>query len=331
MWRRKFISLLGGAVAAWPLAARAQQRERMRLIGMLLPFAENDEKTRGDLDLFREQLRQRGWTEHQNVEITIRWAAGDVGRIQTLAKELVALKPDVILGRSTPVTKAIAHESTAIPIVFVVVSDPVGDGIVASFARPGGNVTGFTNVEASLGSKWVEVLKEVSPAISRVAVIFDPNASPGGGTYYLHLIEAAAASVAIKEFPTPVHDASEIERAIVSFAQEPNGGLIVLPDVTTGADRALIIGLAARHRLPAVYPFRYMVAEGGLVSYGEDVGDLYRRAATYVDRILRGEQPPDLPVQAPTKFELAINLKTAKALGIDVPLHLQQLADDVIE
>jgi putative tryptophan/tyrosine transport system substrate-binding protein len=328
--RREFITLVGGA-AAWPLATRAQQRERMRLIGMLLPFAENDEKTRGDLDLFREQLRQRGWTEHQNVEITIRWAAGDVGRIQTLAKELVALKPDVILGRSTPVTKAILHESTAIPIVFVVVSDPVGDGIVASFARPGGNVTGFTNVEASLGSKWVEVLKEVSPAISRVAVIFDPNASPGGGTYYLHLVEAAAASVAIKEFPTPVHDASEIERAIVSFAQEPNGGLIVLPDVTTGADRALIIGLAARHRLPAVYPFRYMVAEGGLVSYGEDVGDLYRRAATYVDRILRGEQPRDLPVQAPTKFELAINLKTAKALGIDVPLHLQQLADEVIE
>ena len=330
MKRREFITLVGGA-AAWPLATRAQQRERMRLIGMLLPFAENDEKTRGDLDLFREQLRQRGWTEHQNVEITIRWAAGDVGRIQTLAKELVALKPDVILGRSTPVTKAILHESTAIPIVFVVVSDPVGDGIVASFARPGGNITGFTNVEASLGSKWVEVLKEVSPAISRVAVIFDPNASPGGGTYYLHLVEAAAASVAIKEFPTPVHDASEIERAIVSFAQEPNGGLIVLPDVTTGADRALIIGLAARHRLPAVYPFRYMVAEGGLVSYGEDVGDLYRRAATYVDRILRGEQPPDLPVQAPTKFELVINLKTAKALGIDVPLHLQQLADEVIE
>ena len=330
MKRREFITLVGGA-AAWPLATRAQQRERMRLIGMLLPFAENDEKTRGDLDLFREQLRQRGWTEHQNVEITIRWAAGDVGRIQTLAKELVALKPDVILGRSTPVTKAILHESTAIPIVFVVVSDPVGDGIVASFARPGGNVTGFTNVEASLGSKWVELLKEVSPAISRVAVIFDPNASPGGGTYYLHLVEAAAASVAIKEFPTPVHDASEIERAIVSFAQEPNGGLIVLPDVTTGADRALIIGLAARHRLPAVYPFRYMVAEGGLVSYGEDVGDLYRRAATYVDRILRGEQPRDLPVQAPTKFELAINLKTAKALGIDVPLHLQQLADEVIE
>ena len=330
MKRREFITLVGGA-AAWPLATRAQQRERMRLIGMLLPFAENDEKTRGDLDLFREQLRQRGWTEHQNVEITIRWAAGDVGRIQTLAKELVALKPDVILGRSTPVTKAILHESTAIPIVFVVVSDPVGDGIVASFARPGGNVTGFTNVEASLGSKWVEVLKEVSPAISRVAVIFDPNASPGGGTYYLHLVEAAAASVAIKEIPTPVHDASEIERAIVSFAQEPNGGLIVLPDVTTGADRALIIGLAARHRLPAVYPFRYMVAEGGLVSYGEDVGDLYRRAATYVDRILRGEQPRDLPVQAPTKFELAINLKTAKALGIDVPLHLQQLADEVIE
>ena len=297
---------------------------------MLLPFAENDSETRVHIDIFRKQLQQFGWNDG-NVQIDLRWGAGDVDRIRALAKELVALKPDVIVGRTTPVTKFILHETATIPIVFVVVSDPVGDGIVASIARPGGNVTGFTNVEASLGGKWLEVLREISPAIARVAVIFDPKTSPGGGSYYLRLIEAAAASVGIKPVPTPVRDAGEIERAIVAFARESNGGLIILPDVTTGANRTLLVALAARHRLPAIHPYRYIVAEGGLISYGVDVGDLYRRAASYVDRILRGDPPRDLPVQAPTKFELVINLKTAKALGISVPNTLIGRADELIE
>jgi ABC-type uncharacterized transport system substrate-binding protein len=330
--RRDFIKVIARSAVAWPLAARAQQGAiGMRQIGVLLPFAENDAETRAHVEIFRKQLQQLGWTEDRNVRIVLRWGAGDIGRIRTLANELVALRPDVILGRSTPVTKAILRETTTIPIVFVVVSDPVGDGIVASIARPGGNVTGFTNVEASLGGKWLEVLKEISPTIARVAVIFDPKTSPGGGTYYLRLVENAAASVAIKAISTPVHDAGAIKLAIDAFAHGPGGGLIVLPDVTTGANRALIVALAARHRLPAVYPFRYVTAEGGLASYGEDVGDLYRRAATYVDRILRGEQPRDLPVQAPTKFELVINLKTAKALGLTVPPALLSRADEVIE
>ena len=331
MRRRDFITLVAGG-ATWPLAARAQQpADGMRQIGVLLPFAESDAESRVHLDILRKELQQFGWSEDRNIRIVPRWGAGDVARIRALAKELIALKPDVILARSTPVAKSILHETTTIPIVFVVVSDPVGDGIVASIARPGGNVTGFTNVEASLGGKWLGVLKETSPAIKRVAIIFDPKTSPGGGTYYLQLVETAAASIAINAIPTPVHDPGGIERAIAAFAQEPNGGLLVLPDVTTGTHRALIIALAARHRLPAVYSYRYIAAEGGLASYGVDVSDLFRRAATYLNRILRGEQPRDLPVQAPTKFEFVINLKTAKALGLVVPRTLLSLTDEVIE
>jgi putative ABC transport system substrate-binding protein len=328
--RREFLGLVYGAAASWPVVGHAQQPERVRRIGILLPFAENDSETRVHIEIFRKELQQFGWTTG-NVQIDLRWGAGDIDRIRALAKELVALKPDVIIGRTTPVTKSLLHETATIPIVFVVVSDPVGDGIVASIARPGGNVTGFTNVEASLGGKWLEVLREISPAIARVAVVFDPKTSPGGGSYYLRLIEGAAASVGIKAIPTPVRDAGEIERAIVAFARESNGGLIILPDVTTGANRTLLVALAARHRLPAIHPYRYIVADGGLISYGVDVGDLYRRAASYVDRILRGDPPRDLPVQAPTKFELVINLKTAKALGISVPNTLIGRADEVIE
>jgi putative ABC transport system substrate-binding protein len=332
MKRRQFITLLGGTAVARPLVARAQQpADGLRQIGVLLPFAESDAESRTHLDILRERLQQLGWTDGGNVRVVLRWGAGDIARIGALAKELVALKPDVILARSTPVTKSILHESTTIPIVFVVVSDPVGDGLVASIARPGGNVTGFTNVEASLGGKWLEVLKETSPAVKRVAIIFDPKTSPGGGTYYLQLVESAAASIAIKASPTPVHNPGDIERAIAALAQEPHGGLVVLPDVTTGAHRALIVALAARHRLPAVYSYRYIAAEGGLCSYGVDVGDLFRRAATYLDRILRGEELRNLPVQGPTKFELVINLKTAKALGLEIPPTLLGLADEVIE
>jgi ABC-type uncharacterized transport system substrate-binding protein len=335
MRRRDFVARLGGAAAtaaAWPLAARAQRPvDGVRQIGVLLPFAENDAESRAHIDILREALQRLGWTEGRDIRIILRSAAGDIARIQVMAKELVALKPDVILGRSTPVTKAILRETTTIPIVFVVVSDPVGDGLVASIARPGGNVTGFTNVEASLGGKWLEVLKETSPDVKRVAIIFDPKTSPGGGSYYVRLVQAAAALTAVSAIATPVHDRGNIERAIAAFAQEPNGGLVVLPDVTTGTHRAAIIALAARHRLPAVYSFRYIAAEGGLASYGVDVGDLFRRAAAYLDRILRGEAPRDLPVQGPTKFELVFNLKTAKALGLVIPPTLLGLADEVIE
>jgi putative tryptophan/tyrosine transport system substrate-binding protein len=332
MRRRDFLGVVGGAAAPWPLLARAQQRpEGARQVGILLPFAETDPESRVHIDIFRKRLNELGWTEDRNFRIVIRYGAGSTERIRNLAKELVASKPDVILGRSTPVTKSILLETKSIPTIFVVVSDPVGDGIVSSIARPGGNVTGFTNVEASLGGKWLEVLKEMSPTVVRAAVIFDPKTSPGGGFYYSRLIESAASLISIKTVSIPVHDAGEIEHVIVAFAREPNGGLIVLPDVTTGANRDLIVRLAAAHHLPAIYSYHYIVEAGGLASYGVDVGDLYRRAADYVDRVLRGEQPGDLPVQAPLKFELVINLKTAKALGLTLPPTLLGRADEVIE
>jgi putative ABC transport system substrate-binding protein len=331
MRRREFIKLLGSAAAAWPRAASSQQPERMRRIGALIPLAESDAEAQTEVTAFREGLQQLGWMDGRNARIDIRWAAGDVGRIRTYAKELVALQPDVILARTTPVTAALLQETRTIPIVFVGPSDPVGAGFAASMARPGGNATGFTNVEASLGGKWVEVLKEINPRIARIAVMFDPKTSPSGGAFYLHLVQDAARSIAVETIAIPVHNAAEIERAIETFARELHGGLLVQPDVTTHNNRALIISLAARHRLPAVYAYPYYVTEGGLAAYGVDVVDLYRRAATYVDRILRGEKPDQLAVQAPVKFDLAINLKTAKSLGLDVPPTLLARADEVIE
>ena len=332
MRRREFITILGGAAAAWPISARSQQPAgARRQIAVLLPFAENDPETRPHLDIFRGRLKELGWDEDHNTKIIVRSGAGDINQIRTLARELVALEPDVIVGRSTPVTKSLLQATTKIPIVFLVVSDPVGDGLVASFAKPGGNVTGFTNVEASLGGKWLETLRDISPGVKRVAIIFDPKTSPGGGYYYSRLVEKAAASIALKAVSAPVKDAADVERNIIAFGREPNGGLVVLPDLTTGAHRALIVRLANDHRLPAIYGYRYIAKEGGLLSYGVDVGDLYSRAATYVDHILKGESPRELPVQAPTKFELAINLKTAKMLGLDVPPRLLVRADEVIE
>jgi putative ABC transport system substrate-binding protein len=331
MRRREFITLLGGGAAAWPLVARAQQPERTRRIGMLIPFPERDTEAQSQVTAFRERLLQLGWTDGRNVRIDYRWSTGDLGRIATAAKELVALQPDVILARTTPVTRALLRETRAIPIVFVNVSDPVGDGFAASMARPGGNATGFTNVEASLGGKWVELLKEINPRTTRIAVMFDPTTSPGGGEFYLRLIQDAAGSIAVATIATPVHNAAEIERAIEAFAREPHGGLVVQPDATTGNHRALIISLVAGLRLPAVYPFRFFVTEGGLASYAIDVVDVYRQAAAYVDRILRGEKPGELPVQAPVKFELAINLKTAKTLGLEIPATLIGNADEVME
>ncbi len=331
MRRREFITLLGGAAAAWPAAVRAQQGERTRRIGILVPLAESDAQAQTEVLAFREQLQQLGWTEGRNAQIDRRWAAGDVGRIQVYAKELVALQPDVILARTTPATTAVMQESRTIPIVFVGASDPVGAGFAASLARPGGNATGFTNVEASMGGKWVEMLKEINPRIARIAVMFDPNTSPGGGSYYLRLVQDAARSIAVDAVATPIRDVAEIERAIEAFARDSGGGLVVQPDVTTHSNRALIISLAAKHRLPAVYTFPFYVTEGGLASYGVDVIDLYRRSAVYVDRILRGEKPGELAVQGPVKFHLGINLKTAKALGLTFPPTLLARADEVIE
>ena len=331
MRRREFISLFGGAAVAWPLAARAQPAERVRRIGILFPLAESDAEAQDAFAAFRQNLTQLGWTDGRNARIDVRWATGDVGRIQTYAKDLVALQPDVILVRATPGAAALHQETRTIPIVFVGASDPVGSGFVASIARPGGNVTGFTNVEASVGGKWVEVLKEINPRITRIAVMFDPKTSVAGGSFYLRLVQDAAKSIAVETIATPVADAREIERAIEAFAREPEGGLLVQPDVTIHNNRALIIALTARYRLPAVYSFQFYVTEGGLASYGVDVVDLHRRAAVYVDRILRGEKPGQLAVQAPTKFELAINLKTAKALGIAMPPALIARADRVIE
>jgi putative ABC transport system substrate-binding protein len=331
MRRREFITLLGGAAAGWPLAAPAQQAERMRRIGVLIPLAENDTEGQAEVTAFRERLRRLGWINGRSARIEIRWAAGDVGRIRTYAKELVALRPDVILARTTPVTAALLQETHTIPIVFVGPSDPVGAGFAASMARPGGNATGFTNVEASLGGKWVELLKEINPRIARIAVMFDPKTSPGGGSFYLRLIQDAARSITVEMIAMPVHDAAEIEHAIQTVAREPDGSLLVQPDVTTHNNRALIISLAARHRLPAVYAYPFYVTEGGLAAYGVDVVDLYRRAAAYVDRILRGESPDQLAVQAPIKFDLAINLKTAEAIGVTVPSELIARADAVIE
>jgi ABC-type uncharacterized transport system substrate-binding protein len=331
MRRREFITLLGGVAAAWPLAARAQQPERMRRIGVLIPFAESDAEAQAQVTAFREGLQQLGWTASGNVQFEYRWAAGEVGQIRTFAKELVELQPDVVLARTTPVTAALLSETRTIPITFVVVSDPVGDGFVASLSRPGGNVTGFTNVEETLGGKWLELLKGIAPGVARVAVMFNPKTSPGGGSYYMRLIKDAAESIAVKMIATPVQNAAEIERAIDAFTREPNGSLLVLPDVTTAVHRELIVALAVRHRLPAVYSNRYFVASGGLVSYGVDIVDLYRRAASYVDRILKGAKPSDLPVQAPTKFELVVNLKAAKAIGLTIPESFLLRADEVID
>jgi putative ABC transport system substrate-binding protein len=331
MRRREFITLLGGAAVAWPLAARAQQGEPKKRIGLLVPFAERDSEAEAQIAAFLEELQRLGWTSGGNAQIDVRWTGGDVARIGVIAKELLAWQPDVILSRTSAVTAALLQQTRSVPIVFVIVSDPVGDGFVESMARPGRNATGFTNVEASLAGKWLELLKEISPKISQAAVIFDPKTSPGGGAYYLRLIEGAAGSIAVRVIATPVHSALEIEQAIGTLAHQPDVALIVTPDVTTVLHRGVIVAKASQHRLPAIYPFPYVVRDGGLISYGIDATDIYRRAAPYVDRILRGGKPSELPVQAPTKFQLAINLKTAKALGLDVPPMLLGRADEVIE
>ena len=325
--RREFITLLGGASAAWPLVARAQQAERMRRIGALIPLAADDPEALGRITAFVQGLQQLGWTDGRNVRIIARWAAGNADNFRKYAAELVALAPDAILATSTPAVLALQQATHTVPIVFVQVIDPVGAGMVASLARPGGNTTGFMSFEYGMSGKWVELLKEIAPGVRRVAVLRDLTI----GIAQLAAIQAVAPSLGMELSVIGVRDADEIESAVTTFARSPNGGLIVTASTSAITHRELISTLAARHRLPAVYPFRFFVIEGGLISYGPDSIDPYRHAAGYVHRILKGEKPADLPVQAPTKYELVINLKTAKAIGLDVPATVLARADEVIE
>jgi putative ABC transport system substrate-binding protein len=328
MRRREFITLLGSA-AAWPLAARAQQTGGMRRIGVLVASAEDESDIQARLAGFLQGIEKLGWSEGRNVRIDTRFAAGRADQYQTLAKELVALQPDVILAHSPPVTAAVKRESGAIPIVFVSVSDPIGWGFVASLARPGGNLTGMLQYEASIAGKWLAMLKEIAPGLERVILLGNPRTTHFD--YFQRSAETLAPSLAIEIVPARIETAADIERAIVNFAHAPNGGLLLPPDSTTILHRDLIIALAARHRLPSAYAVRVFVAAGGLMSYGTDQVEIFRQAASYVDRILRGAKAADLPVQAPTKYQTTLNLKTAKALGLDVPPSLLVRADEVIE
>jgi putative ABC transport system substrate-binding protein len=328
MRRREFMTVLGGAAIGWPLAARAQG-ERVRRIGVLMGIAESDPARQSFLTAFTEALQELGWSSGRNIHIEYRWGAGDAERIRDFARELVEMQLDLIVGHTTPVVAALKAQTRTIPIVFTQVSDPVGSGFIDGFAKPGGNITGFTNLESSMGSKLGELLKEVAPTITRVAVMFNPDTAPDRGTYFLRPVEAAAPSLHVEVIPAPVHNDAEIESAVATLV--PGTGLIVMPDIFILAHREQILAVANRHRLPAAYAYRLFAAGGGLLSYGTDLADLFRRAARYVDRILTGTKPADLPVQQPTKFELVINLKTAKTLGLNVPLSLQAGADEVIE
>jgi putative tryptophan/tyrosine transport system substrate-binding protein len=327
--RREFITLLGGAAATWPMAAQAQQPERMRRIGVLMNLAADDTEAQARLAAFSQGLQELGWTVGRNVQIDYRWGAADPNHIPKGALELVALAPDVIMATSSPATAALLQATRTVPIVFVQVADPVGAGLVASLAQPGGNATGFSVFEYGISVKWLELLKEIAPRVTRAAILRDPTIAAGIGQ--MGAMQGVAPGFGMELHPLGVRDAGEIERAIAAFARSANAGLIVTASPLTVVHRELIISLAVRYRLPAVYPLRFFVTDGGLISYGPDSIDPYRRAAGYVDRILKGEKPADLPVQAPTKYELVINLKTAKALGIEIPPTVLARADQVIE
>ena len=329
MKRREFITLLGGAATAWPLAARAQRSERIRRVGWLTSFAAGDPVAQGYIAALLQGLQESGWSVGRNVRIDYRWGATNAELKRRYAAELIALGPDVIVTTGDSNTGPLLQATRGVPIVFVLVPDPVGAGFVASLARPGGNATGFLNFEFGMSGKWPELLKQIAPSVTRVAVLRDPSAGASMGQ--LGAIQGVVSSLRIEASPIDLRDVSEIERAIAEFARSPNGGLVVLPSGLSFIHRELIIGLAARRRLPAVYPFRSFVEDGGLICYGPDAVDQLRRAAGYVDRILRGEKPADLPVQNPTKYELVINLKTARTLGLDVPPTLLARADEVIE
>jgi putative ABC transport system substrate-binding protein len=324
MGRREFVALLGGA-AAWPLAARAQQGERVQRVGMLVPLAPDDLGGQSEVSALKQGLQQLGWIEGRNLQIQCDWSGGEPDGIQAAAKELVGMPCDVIVARSTPAVAALVKETRSIPIVFVWVVDPIGSGFVQSFARPGGNVTGFQNYEFTIVGKWVQMLVEVAPSVRRIGLLYNPTTSPPG---FLRALEALAPSLPVQLVAAPVHSAAEIDAALAGLAREPGGGLMMMPDIFNDAHHGQIIALADTLRLPAIYPHRF---DDALITYGPDLPDLFRRAASYVDRILRGERPTELPVQAPIKYELIINVKTAKALGLEVPPTLLARADEVIE
>jgi putative tryptophan/tyrosine transport system substrate-binding protein len=327
--RRGFITLLGAAAAAWPLVARAQQAERMRRVGVLMPSAADDPEFQARITAFLQGLAQLGWLDGRNVRIDTRWGGADADRIRKYAAELVALAPDVILANSSAAVAPLLQATRSVPIVFTTVADPVGAGYVDSLARPGGNATGFIVFEYSIAAKWLQLLKEIAPGVTRVAVLRDSAIAAGPAQF--GVIQAMAPSLGVEVRTIDVRDAGEIERAITAFAQGSNSGVIVTGSPTAISHRELIMALVARHRLPAVYTARFWATGGGLISYGPDSVDQLRRAARYVDRILKGEKPADLPVQAPTKYELVINLKTAKALGLEIPPTVLARADEVIE
>jgi putative ABC transport system substrate-binding protein len=327
--RRRFISALGGATVAWPLAARAQQPERMKRIGVLVTFLESEPEGKAWLTAFQEELQRLGWGQGRNLSIDYRWGGGDQDRLRTYAAELVGMAPDVTFAVGTPALVALQRETRSLPIVFVQVSDPVKVGFVANLAHPGGNITGFANFEHAIGGKWLELLNDTAPGMARVAVIFDPD-NPSQPPY-LQAIEAAAPSFGVLLTLADVRNATDIERAIDAFAQEAKSAVIVLPNGVTLDHSDLIISLAARHRLPAIYPYRLFTSNGGFISYGVDLANQYRQGAGYIDLILKGAKPGELPVQLPSKYELVINLKTAKALGLEIPHNLLVIADEVIE
>lgn len=331
MRRREFISLLAsGAIALWSLPTWGQQSERVRHIGMLSSYAESDAAVREWKEAFVSQLRDAGWIIGRNIEIDYRWSAGDLALMQKYAKELVALQPDVLVASNTPPTAALLRETRTIPIVFATVTDPVGSGFVATIARPGGNATGFFALDSAMGGKWVEMLKEIAPSAARAALIFNPDTAPFSH-YFSDPFEAAARAIGVEPILAATHDQNELKAAIAAVARKGRGGLIAMPDTFTTGNRVQIITLAAQNGLPAIYPFKFMATDGGLLSYGADETEGYRNTATYVDRILRGQRPNDPPVQLPTKLQLVINLKTAKALGLSIPQGLLTSADEVIE
>ncbi len=327
--RREFIAAFGGATVAWPLAARAQQGDGIRRIGILVNNAQNDPITRERIAAFQLGLNWLGWIEGRNIRIEVRYSAANIERMAQLAMELVALNPDVIFAQTTPAIQALQHQTRTIPIVFAGVSDPIGSGFVANLARPGGNITGFLFYEDSITGKWLALLKEVAPRLDRAALLANPKGTPFD--YFLRSAKTVAPTLGIEVVLAYAEDSGDIESTIELLARAPNAGLIVLPDSYTFSHRDLVVALAARHRLPAVYAFRAFVTAGGLMSYDTDIVEQYRQAAIYIDRILNGERPADLPVQAPTKYELVVNLKTAKALGLTLPQSLLATADEVIE
>jgi len=326
MRRREFITLLAGTAATWPLTTRAQQSDRLRRIGVMISLAENDPEAKLNATALREGLQQLGWIEGRNIRTDYRWGVSDPERARSAVKELVALSPDVVMPATTQMLAAVKEGAGSVPVVFVNISDPVGTGFVDKLARPGGNITGFTNFEYGMGGKWLQILEEIAPQVTRVGLITNPK-NPNTALYE----RAIEASSSLRLLTLPVNNAGEIERAFDDFARESNSGLLVMPDPLTISHRELIITSAGRNRLPTAYPYRLFAASGGLFSYGTDRVDLYRRAASYVDRVLKGANPGDLPIQQPTKFELVINLKTAKALGLSVPLQLLGRADEIIE